>query len=102
MRRAERRDKSLQKAHYSVLVIDDDELVRRGIVAVISEEPNFSVCGSAGDECTAVKLLERHGPDFMLLDLSLLHRDGLLFLKDIADRFPNTRIIALSEYQGEL
>ncbi|MDQ3413695.1 MAG: hypothetical protein M3480_01760 [Verrucomicrobiota bacterium] len=34
----------------SALIVDDAELIRRGIAAIISEEPDFSVCGSAGDE----------------------------------------------------
>jgi DNA-binding NarL/FixJ family response regulator len=83
-------------------VVDDDELIRRGIVAIISEEPQFSVCGVAGDEFTAVKLLEVYRPDLLLLDLSLADRDGLQFLKDIAQRFATTRIIALSDYQDNL
>jgi DNA-binding NarL/FixJ family response regulator len=81
------------------LVVDDKELIRRGIVAIIAEEPEFSVCGFAGDERATVKLLDTHGPDLLLLDLSLADRDGLQFLKDIAHRFPGTRIIALSDYQ---
>ncbi len=83
----------------TVLIVDDDEFIRRGIAVILSEQPDFSVCGTAGDERTAVKLLERHRPDLLLLDLSLGHRDGLQFLKDIAGRFPDTQIIALSDAQ---
>lgn len=86
-----------RQAPYTVLIVDDDELIRRGIAAIISDEPDFSVCGFAGSENTAVQLLERHQPDLLLLDLSLGHRDGVLFLKDIAGRFPDLRIIALSD-----
>ncbi len=87
-----------RQAPYSVLIVDDDELIRRGIAAILSDEPDLTVCGSAGDESTAVKLLERHKPDLLLLDLSLGRRDGVQFLKDIAGRFAHTLIIALSEY----
>ncbi len=82
-----------------MLIVDDDELIRRGIAAVISDEPDFCVCGFAGDESTAVKLLELQQPDLLLLDLSLGHRDGLLFLKDIAGRFADTQIITVSDEQ---
>lgn len=89
----------------TVLVVDDDELIRRGIAAILSEETDLCVCGTTGDEASAVLLLEQHRPDVLLLDLSLGYRDGLQFLKDIAGRFPAMRIVALcngedSTYRG--
>ncbi|MBA3831160.1 MAG: response regulator transcription factor [Chthoniobacterales bacterium] len=83
-------------------MVDDAEIIRRGITAIISAEPDFSICDFAGNEATAVKLLERHQPDLLPLDLSLGHRDGVQFLKDIAGRFVGTRIIALSDYGDPL
>ncbi len=80
MRQKEQRDGAPRQAPYTVLIVDDDEIIRRGIAAIISDEPDFSVCGFAGSENTAAKLLERHQPDFLLLDLSLGHRDGVQFL----------------------
>ncbi len=102
MRQKEQRDGAPHHSPYTVLIVDDDELIRRGIAAIISDEPDFSVCGFAGNEDTAVKLLERHQPDLLLLDLSLGHRDGVQFLKDIAGRFAGTLIIALSAYGDQL
>lgn len=93
------RNSAQRKAPCTVLIVDDDELIRRGIAAIISDEPDFCVCGFAGDESTAVKLLELHQPDLLLLDLSLGHRDGVLFLKDIAGRFADTQIITVSDEQ---
>ena len=97
MPRKEQCDGAADQAPYSILVVDDDEIIRRGISAIISDEPDFTVVGSAGDEPGAVQLLERHQPHLLLLDLSLGHRDGILFLKDIMGRFPDLRIIALSD-----
>ncbi|MBA3649952.1 MAG: response regulator transcription factor, partial [Chthoniobacterales bacterium] len=102
MRRNGQRGGAQRQTPYTVLIVDDDELIRRGIAAIISDEPDFSVCGFAGSENTAVKLLERHQPDLLLLDLSLGHRDGVQFLKDIAGRFAGTLIIALSDYGDKL
>ncbi len=87
---------------HSVLVVDDAEIIRRGIVAIISAEPDFSISGVAGDEAAAVRHLERGQTDLLLLDLSLGHRDGMQFLKDIAGRFSGIRIIALSDYGDPL
>ncbi len=102
MRRNGQRGGAQRQTPYTVLIVDDDELIRRGMAAIISDEPDFSVCGFAGSENTAVKLLERHQPDLLLLDLSLGHRDGVQFLKDIAGRFAGTLIIALSDYGDKL
>ena len=103
MRRTEQPDGGgSRQTPYNVLVVDDAELIRRGIAAIISAEPDFSICGLAGDEATAVRLLERHQPDLLLLDLSLGHRDGIQFLKNIAGRLAGTLIIALSEYGDQL
>jgi len=102
VRRKEEQSGTRPKTSYSVLIVDDDEIIRRGIAAIISAEPDFCVCGLAADEATAVKLLQCCQPRLLLLDLSLGHRDGLQFLKDLAGRFAGTRIIALCAYRDEL
>ena len=99
MRRKEQLNHAPRQPPYSVLIVDDDELIRRGIAAVISDESDFSVCGLAANEAGAVRLLERHKPDLLLLDLSLGHRDSMQFLKDISGRFAETKIIILSDEQ---
>src|SRR5204863_401036 len=83
-RRKQQLNHAPRQPPYSVLIVDDDELIRRGIAAVISDESDFSICGLAANEAGAVRLLERHKPDLLLLDLSLGHRDSMQFLKDIS------------------
>lgn len=79
----------------TVLIVDDDELIRCGLVTLLAEVADLSICGMAADEASATLLLEQHHPNVLLLDLSLGYRDGLQFLKDVAGRFPTTQIIAL-------
>ncbi len=98
MKGGEKREAPRQ-ALYSVLIVDDEEIIRHGIASIISDEPDFRLVGAAGDEAAAVKLLESYQPDLLLRDLSLGHRDGMHFLKDIAGRFADTRIITLCDHQ---
>jgi DNA-binding NarL/FixJ family response regulator len=78
---------------WRILIVDDNELVREVIAAVISRQPNFVVCGFASDEKTAADLIERKRPDLVVLELFLRHRDGVYLIKSLKQRFPSVRFV---------
>src|SRR5438874_1398041 len=68
------------EAQRRILIVDDHELIREGIAAVIAHEPDLTICGSVADEREAAQLIERNGPNLVILDLLLGNRDGLQLL----------------------
>jgi DNA-binding NarL/FixJ family response regulator len=85
-----------------VVVADDSTVAREGMAAIIFRDLGYSVCGMAKDEQTTSELLQQHKPDLLLIEPFLGNRDGIFFLKELAARFPRTRILAASRQSEEI
>lgn len=84
-----------------LLVVDDHNLFRRGLIALLSLDGRFEVCGQAGDIGEALRCVERDPPDLVLLDNHLpgvLGVDGIASLKAAA---PGMRILMLTMSENE-
>jgi two-component system, NarL family, response regulator NreC len=81
-----------------ILLADDHEVVRQGFHRLLSEQPDFTVVGEAGDGATALRLVEELRPDVLVLDLVMPGLNGLEILKDIGRCSPLTRVVVLSMY----
>ncbi len=64
-----------------ILVVDDHPIVRDGLVAVLSTQPDFDVVGDAGDGQAALRQIEALRPDVLLLDLEMPGLDGVGVLR---------------------
>lgn len=78
-----------------VIVADDHTLLREGIRALLGREGDIEIVGEAADGSQAQKLVERHKPDILLLDLSLLR--GAQALHGLREKYPKTEILILTE-----
>ena len=87
-----------------VVVVDDQELFRRGLTMLLGVEPDIEVVGEAGDGVTAVDLVVETMPDIVLLDVRMPKRSGLEACMRIKEQAPSTRIIMLtvSDEEGDL
>ena len=86
---------------FALLVVDDHNLFRRGLVALLSQDGRFEVTAEAGDIGEALRCLERSQPDLILLDNHLpgvRGVDGIAALKEAA---PGTRILMLTVSENE-
>ncbi|CAN5565693.1 response regulator [soil metagenome] len=84
-----------------LLVVDDHNLFRRGLIALLSQDERFEVVGQAGDIGEALRCVERCRPDLVLLDNHLpgvLGVDGIATLKAAA---PDIRILMLTMSENE-
>jgi two-component system NarL family response regulator len=79
-----------------VLVVDDQELFRRGLTMLLGVESDIEVVGEAGDGVRAAELAVELVPDVVLLDVRMPRRGGLETCVQIKEQIPNARIIMLT------
>ena len=84
-----------------ILSVDDHDLVRKGIAAILSTEPDLDLVAEAKNAVEAIELFHKHVPDITLMDLRLPDRDGIEASKEIRKEFPAAKIIALTSYDGD-
>lgn len=86
-----------------ILLVDDSELVRRGIKTVLStqSDPPMRVIGEAGNVADAVTECVRHKPDIVLLDIRLPDGSGFDACRQILQKLPETRVVVLTSYSND-
>jgi DNA-binding NarL/FixJ family response regulator len=84
-----------------VVVVDDHELVREGVRALLQPEADMEVVGQAGDGLVALELVERLRPDVVVADLMLPGLGGLELTRQIVRRSPGTRVVVLSMHAAD-
>jgi len=84
----------------SVVVVDDEQLVRSGFAALLASDPEITVVGTAGDGDAALAVIRRERPDVVLMDIRMPGRDGVSATAAItADpALSGTRIIVLTTF----
>jgi DNA-binding NarL/FixJ family response regulator len=85
-----------------ILIVDDHPLVRSGLRLLIDCEHDLSVCGEAANADEAMRLLEQHKPDLLIVDLSLKESSGLELIKRIKARHPDAKILVSSMFEESL
>jgi two-component system, NarL family, response regulator LiaR len=81
-----------------ILVVDDESVVREGIVAIISLQPNMEVVGDAQNGIQAIQLARKTKPDVILLDLVMPKQDGLTTIPILKEILPDTHILVLTSF----
>lgn len=84
-----------------VLLADDHALVRAGFRALLQSLGDVEIVAEAGDGNDALRLIETHQPDVVLLDIAMPGPNGLEVAARVAQKFPNVRVIMLSMYANE-
>ena len=88
-------------AAHRILIADDHFVVRQGIAAIISQEPDMTVVAQTGSGAEAIDLFRRHLPDLTLMDLSLPDQTGVEVIETLLAEFPDARFVVLTVYGGE-
>ncbi|MBN1430745.1 MAG: response regulator transcription factor [Anaerolineae bacterium] len=85
----------------TVLIVDDHEVVRRGIRAFLEALSEFAVVGEAGSGAEAVELAARCVPDVVLMDLIMPLMDGVEATRQVKNISPRTQIVVLTSYHED-
>lgn len=84
-----------------ILIVDDHDLVREGIRAILEKEPQFTVVGEAGDGQRAIRLVNDLAPEVVLMDINLPGGiGGLEATEAIVADHPEVKIIILTQYEN--
>ncbi len=84
----------------SVVLADDDPMVRVGLRAIIDHEPDLHVVGEAADGHEVIDVVEAVDPDVVLMDIRMPNRDGLAATRDLTKRHPSRpRIVVLTTFE---
>src|SRR5215471_10914931 len=84
-----------------ILTVDDHPVLREGIAAVLSGEPDLVVVAEASDGKEAVEQFRAHRPDITLMDIQMPLMNGIDAIIAIREEFPGARIIVLTTYAGD-
>ena len=84
-----------------ILVADDHYVVRMGITALVSTEPDMEVVGEAADGNQAVEMFLRLQPNLVLMDVRMPAKDGIAATNEIRAVNPNARVLMLTTYDGD-
>jgi DNA-binding NarL/FixJ family response regulator len=87
---------SSTKRPIRILVVERMELIRVGLVQIISAVSNLVVCAMTGGCDDVADLVERHRPRLVIVEPFQENGDGIMWIKDLAARFPQTRILVAS------
>jgi len=85
----------------TVMVVDDHPLMRVGVAAIINARPNMTVVAQTGTGEEAVALFHEHKPDITLMDLRLPKMSGVDAILAIRTRYPESRFVVLTTYEGD-
>jgi two-component system NarL family response regulator len=84
-----------------VLVVEDHNVVRQGLVALLNVVDGLTVVGEAADGLDAIDQFRKHQPDITLMDLRLPRLSGVEAIQRIRLEAPQARVIVLTTYDGD-
>jgi DNA-binding NarL/FixJ family response regulator len=84
-----------------ILIAEDHTILREGLRALLSSNPNNEIVGEAENGRDAVRLVGTLKPNLVLMDLSMPGTNGIEAISEIKKRFPETRVLALTVHKTE-
>jgi DNA-binding NarL/FixJ family response regulator len=85
----------------SVLIADDQELVRSGFKLMLDVEPDIAVIAEAADGADAVEQARAHRPDVILMDIRMPRLDGIEATRCITSESPTSQVLILTTYDAD-
>jgi DNA-binding NarL/FixJ family response regulator len=80
----------------TIVIAEDHTLLREGVISMLADNEDLEVVAEAADGMEAIRCVEKHEPDLILLDLAMPKMNGISAIKDIRSRYPDTKILAVT------
>ncbi|SFM19732.1 two-component system, response regulator YesN [Gracilibacillus orientalis] len=89
------------KEFYKILIVDDEMLIRQGIINYIEwESEGYKIIGEASNGEEAIKLMELYRPHIIITDIVMPGMDGIELVKKVKENYPDTEVIVLSSFEN--
>lgn len=85
-------------AKQRILIVDDHEVVRLGLKALLERHPQFDVVAEAATAREALEKVEQYSPDVVVMDIRLPGGSGIEACEEINERYPDIKVIMLTSY----
>lgn len=94
-------DSGRERGPIRVMIVDDDELMRTGLRAVLSSDDGIEVVEEAGDGEQAVRRAKRCRPDVVLMDVRMPRQDGIAATADLLAAAPESKVVILTTFEED-
>lgn len=84
-----------------ILIVEDHTLLRAGLRALLTQEPDVEIVGEASNGRDAVQSIGTLRPHLVLMDLSMPGMNGIEAIRDIKRRYPETRVLVLTIHKAD-
>src|SRR6187401_3754696 len=95
-----RRSQATQRT-LRLLIVDDHEVVRQGLVALLDRREGFQVVAEAGTVAESIEAARRFEPDIIVMDVRLPDGSGIEACREIRAEMPDTKVVILTSYPDE-
>ena len=89
------------KEQLRVILVDDHEVVRLGLITLLEDLPWVNVVGESGSAAEAIDLVRRLSPDVAVMDIRMPGGSGLTACREITSQYPDTKVIMLTSYADD-
>jgi DNA-binding NarL/FixJ family response regulator len=91
----------VSEAPVRVLLVDDDDLMRAGLRAVLSSDSRVEVVGEAGSGRVAVERVRTLRPDLVLMDVRMSDLDGIAATREVTSESPEVKVVILTTFEQD-
>jgi RNA polymerase sigma factor (sigma-70 family) len=91
----------MSAAAVAVLIVDDDDLMRAGLKAVLSSDQTLDVVGDASDGDAAVEQVRALRPDVVLMDVRMAKVDGIAATREVVAAAPEAKVVILTTFEQD-
>lgn len=92
---------SVMASKYRIVIAEDHTILREGLRALFSSNPNLEIVGEAEDGREAIRCVEKLKPDLILTDLSMPRMTGMDAIREIKRCSPETKVLVLTVHRAE-